>query len=53
MGSESKVDLIASQHKDLESCHSHGLGGFGIKLLPGGPAAHRWHVAGSQKEAGS
>lgn len=53
MGSESKVDLIASQHKDLESCHFHGLGGSGIKLLPGGPAAYRWHVAGSQKEPGS
>lgn len=53
MGSESKVDLIVSPHKDLESCHSHGLGGFGIELLPGGPAVHCWHMAGSQKEPGS
>lgn len=53
MGSESKVDSIASPHKDLESCPSHGLGGFGIELLPGNPAVHRWHVAGSQKEPGS
>lgn len=53
MGSESEADLTASQHKDLESCHSHGLGSFGIELLPGGPAVHRWLVAGSQKEAGS
>lgn len=35
MGSESKVDLIASPHKDLESCPSHGLGGCGIELLLG------------------
>lgn len=53
MGSESKVDLIASQHKDSESCPSHGLGGFGIDLLPRGPDVHHWLVAGSQNEAGS
>lgn len=35
MGSERQVDLIASLHKDLESCHSHGLGALGLNSCPG------------------
>lgn len=53
MGSESQVILIATLHKDLESCHSHGLGGSGIELQPRGPAVHHWYAPGSQNEPGS